>query len=209
MRMIPAPVTARLIAGAFAAVVALVPAASAQTDLRAAIARCAEISDGAERLACFDAAAAEMQDHASAETDAAATALKREFRFSPGLMAGPFTFKLTVSGSQQISRETAAAREVEQVVRRISKALSGTDNWSVAVTVHGAAVSLPRNTPYSGEELLVQARAGMARTGLPEERYSVEKGPDAEPVLWDDGRVRSPNEHIVIEVTGFDGELTR
>lgn len=191
-----------------ALLLALSPVAEAQqaADLRDEIGRCTGIEDNLERLACFDAAAAAMEDRRSDAAEAAAAALQREFRFSPGLKTGAFTFRLAVSGSQQISRETAASSEVEQVVRRISRALGALDDWSVAVTVHGAAVSLPRNTPYSGDELLVQARTGMSRTGLPEDRYTVTKGAAAEPVLWDDGRVRSPNEHIIIEIGGLSGD---
>ena len=48
----------------------------------------------------------------------------------------------------------------------------------------------------------------MTRTGLPKDRYSVDIGPDAQPVLWDDGRVRSANENIEI-VIGFGEAATR
>ena len=49
----------------------------------------------------------------------------------------------------------------------------------------------------------------MARSGLAEDRYSVTQGDNATPVLWDDGRVRSVNEHIIVEVTKRGAPLTR
>ncbi|MBT3931513.1 MAG: hypothetical protein HOF34_12430, partial [Rhodospirillaceae bacterium] len=61
---------------------------------------------------------------------------------------------------------------------------------------------------YTAADLLAQARTGMTRTGLPKDRYSVDIGPDAQPVLWDDGRVRSANENIEI-VIGFGEAATR
>lgn len=177
--------------------------------LRDDVARCAAIPDDGARLACFDELATAAKTAAPALTPEAETALRKEFRFDPGLMTGPLTFRLAVSGNLQISRATAAAREVERVVRRIGKALADNDEWGVIVTVHGAQVALSRGHPYTGAELLAQAQAGMARTGLGEDRYVVERGPDATPILWDDGRVRSVNEHIIIEVTERGAALTR
>ncbi len=43
----------------------------------------------------------------------------------------------------------------------------------------------------------------MTQSGLPEARFNLVLGTDAEPSLWDDGRVRDSNEHIVVEVTGL------
>jgi len=124
-------------------------------------------------------------------------------------MSGPFTFFLPVNGDLQISRATAAAREVERVVRRIGKALSAYDGWVLRVTVHGAHIALSRGNPYTGAELLAQAQAGMVRTGLAKDRYEVIQGADATPLLWDDGRIRSVNEHIVVEVVEQGAALTR
>lgn len=173
------------------------------------IARCAAIADDSARLACFDTLAAAAADGGSEVSAAAAEALKKEFRFDSGLMTGPFTFRLPVSGDLKIARATAAAREVENVTRRIARALAGISDWRVAVTVHGAHLALSRGNPYTGAELLAQAQAGMARTGLAQERYTVTQGADATPILWDDGRVRSVNEHIIVEVTGLGAPLTR
>ena len=184
-------------------------ASTGHADLRDDIAKCAAIADDGARLACFDALAATPGAGDSALSTAAADALKREFRFDPGIMTGPFTFRLSVSGDLQISRPTAAAREVERVVRRIDKVLADNDEWGIVVTVHGAQVALSRGSPYSGAELLAQARSGMARTGLDETRYAVRVGEEAVPDLWDDGRVRSANEHIIVEVTGLGAPLTR
>jgi hypothetical protein len=173
------------------------------------VARCAAIADGGERLACFDGLAATAKTDVSALTPAAADALKREFRFDSRLMTGPFSFRLAVSGDLKISRPTAAAREVENLVRRVDKALADSEDWGVVVTVHGAQITFSRGNPYTGAELLAQAQAGMVRTGLAEDRYKVTKGADATPVLWDDGRVRSVNEHIIVEVTELGPPLTR
>lgn len=181
---------------------------SAHADLRDDISRCAALTDQVERLACFDTVAAEQANAHNAAAAAAITALQREFRFDPGLMTGPLSFRIQVSGNQVVSRPTAAAREVEGVLRRVQKVIGGTDDWRVSVIVHGGQVTLSRGQPYSGDELLAQARTGMARTGLPEGRYSVKIGPDAEPVLWDDGRVRSANENIDI-VISFSEAATR
>jgi hypothetical protein len=125
------------------------------------VARCAAIADGGERLACFDGLAATAKTDVSALTPAAADALKREFRFDSRLMTGPFSFRLAVSGDLKISRPTAAAREVENLVRRVGKALADSEDWGVVVTVHGAQITFSRGNPYTGAELLAQAQAGM------------------------------------------------
>ena len=177
--------------------------------LRDDIAVCAEIADEGARLACFDGLAVSAKTDASARTTAAAAALKQEFRFDSRLMTGPFTFRLAVSGDLKISRPTAAAREVERVVRRVGTALADINDWRIVVTVHGAGLALSRGNPYTGAELLAQAQAGMAGSGLAEERYTVTLGANATPVLWDDGRVRSVNEHIIVEVTELGARLTR
>ena len=179
-------------------------ASPALGDLRDDISRCAALADEMERLACFDTVAAEMANARNAAAAAAVTALQREFRFDPGLMTGPLAFRINVSGNQVVSRPTAAAREVENIVRRMHKVIGGTDDWSALVVVHGGKFTLSRGRPYSGEELLAQANTGMVRSGLPAERYSVMLGPDAEPILWDDGRVRSANENIDITISFGD-----
>ena len=173
------------------------------------IAACRAIVNDGARLACFDGLAAKADASGSALTAAAAEAIKKEFRFDSRLMTGPFTFRLAVSGDLKISRPTAAAREVERVVRRVGNALANSDEWGIVVTVHGAQITLSRGNPYTDAELLAQAQAGMARTGLPRERYKVTEGAAATPVLWDDGRVRSVNEHIIVEVVGPGVPLTR
>jgi len=183
-------------------------ASPAQAGLVEKLAACAAIADDSARLACFDDLVKANADGPALSAEAAA-ALKQEFRFDRGLMTGPFTFRLVVSGDLSISRATAAAREVERVVRRVAKALGDGDSWGIAVTVHGAKVALSRGHPYSGAELLAQAQTGMARTGLAKERYTVSQGADAAPLLWDDGRLRSENEHIIIEVVDLGTPLTR
>jgi hypothetical protein len=187
----------------FVATAAILTSTGLQADLRDDMARCSALADDAERLACFDTITANARDERDAAAEAAAVALAREFRFDRGLQTGPMSFRIETSGNLIRSRATAAAREVEAVVRRIDRALGGSDDWRIAVTVHGAKVTLSRGNPYTGAELLTQALAGMARTGLGEDRYTVEVGREAEPVLWDDGRVRSANENIEIDVVGF------
>ncbi len=172
------------------------------------IAACAAIAGDGARLACFDGLTAVAPD-SPALTSAAATALKQEFRFDSGLMTGPFTFRLAVSGNLRISRSTMAARGVENVVRRVSKALADSSHWRITVTVHGAQIAFSRGNPYTGAELLAQAQTGMASSELAPDRYTVTQGADATPVLWDDGRVRSVNEHIIVEVQGLGAPLTR
>jgi len=190
------------------AAIILLGGSSAHADLRDDIGQCATLTDQTERLACFDTIAAELANAHNAAAAAAITALQREFRFDPGLMTGPLSFRIKVSGNQVVSRDTAAAREVENILRRVQKVIGGTDDWRTAVIVHGGQVTLSRGQPYTGDELLAQARTGMARTGLSEDRYSVEIGPDALPVLWDDGRVRSANENIEIMLV-FGDAATR
>ena len=184
--------------------VAVFAGTPAHGDLRDDVARCAALTDSTERLACFDTVAADMANARNATEAAAITALQREFRFDPGLMTGPLSFRINVSGNQVVSRPTAAAREVENVIRRVQKVIGGSDDWRANIVVHGGKVTLSRGRPYSGDELLAQAGSGMARSGLPAERYSLTRGPDADPVLWDDGRVRSANENIEITINFGD-----
>ena len=139
----------------------------------------------------------------------AVAALAQEFRFDRHTLTGPLALTLEVSGNLQLSRETFAAREVEEAMRRTTKALGEIQDWSLAITVHGGKVSLSRGSPYSGQELLIQAQSGAERSGLPIDRYTITRGADAEPLLWDDGRVRSANEHISIVVTGLGAAATR
>ena len=178
-------------------------------DLGADVQRCAALTDQNERLTCFDTLAADVANARNAAADAAITALQREFRFDPGLMTGPLTFLIKVSGNQVVSRETAASREVENVLRRVEKVVGDTDNWNASVIVHGGGVTLSRGQPYTAEELFTQSQIGLTRTGLAENRYTVTIGEAADPVLWDDGRVRSANENIEITIGGFGGPETR
>ena len=118
----------------------------AHAGLHGKMAACAAIADNNARLACFDGLAATASDSSALNPEAAA-ALKKEFRFDSGLMTGPFTFRFSVSGDLKISRSTMAAREVERIVRRVSKALTESDNWGIAVIVHGAQMALSRGNP--------------------------------------------------------------
>lgn len=189
---------------------ALFPLAGpAHADIRADVARCATVPDDGERLACFDRAAADHEAERNAAAEEAAAALKQEFRFDPKVMTGPLSFRLKVSGNLVLSRETAVAREVENTVRRVNKVLDGIEGWKLTIAVHGGQVSLSRGHPYSGSELQNQAKTGMANVGIPEDRYTITIGPDAEPELWDDGRVRSANEHVDIEIVGLGTAATR
>jgi len=183
--------------------------APAHADLGEDIQRCAAVTDQNARLACFDTVAAAAANARNTAADAAIAALQREFRFDPGLMTGPLSFVIKVSGNQVVSRDTAASREVENVLRRVQKVIGNNVRWNASVIVHGGRVTLSRGRPYSGDELLAQARTGLSRTGLAADRYSVEIGPDAEPVLWDDGRVRSANENIEIIIGGFGETASR
>lgn len=178
-------------------------------DLRDDITTCRAIAEDGTRLACFDTLDVNGSVDGNALNDAAAAALKKEFRFDSGLMTGDFSFRLAVSGDLKISRATMAAREVENIVRRIGKALSRNSDWAVAVTVHGAEITFSRGNPYTGAELLAQAKTGMAGSDLSEDRYAITQGDDATPILWDDGRVRSVNEHIIVEVVARGSTLTR
>lgn len=197
---------------AFLALVGLATAflsGPAQADIRADVARCAEIQDDTERLGCFDTAAADLQVERNAAAVNAADALAEIFRFDRNMLTGPLSLRVGVSGNLQLSRETFAAREVEETARRITKALGDIEGWKLEIEVHGGKVALSRGSPYSGEELMLQAQSGMSRSGLPEDRYTITRGPDAEPVLWDDGRVRSANEHIDIVITGLGTTASR
>jgi hypothetical protein len=184
-------------------------AGGARADLRDDIALCATIPDDGPRLACFDDIAdktqAALPDGLDAgERRALETALQREFRFDPGLKTGTFSFRIAVSGDLQISRSTAAASEIERLIQRIAKAFGDFNGWGVTATVHGGSVALSRGRPYSGEELAQQAQAGLTRSGLGSDRYTIEIGPPAQPLLWDDGRVRAANEHIDVVITGIE-----
>jgi hypothetical protein len=184
-------------------------AGGAHAGLRDDVARCARITDDGARLACFDAIVPTEGSDTSAALDESQrreleAALQREFRFDPGLRTDRFAFRIAVSGDLQISRDTAAAREVERLVRRIGKAFGDFDGWSVVVTVHGAQVAFSRGKPYTGEELAKQAETGLKRTDLGADRYTVEVGPPAQPLLWDDGRVRSANEYIDVVIAGLE-----
>jgi hypothetical protein len=184
-------------------------AGDGRADLRGDLDQCARIADDPARLACFDAIALPTGSGKDTALDPAErrdleAALRHEFRFDPGLKTGDLGFRIGVSGNLQISRSTAAAREVERLVRRIATAFGDFNGWGVAVTVHGASVALSRGHPYSGEELAQQAEAGLQRTGLDAGRYTVTIGPPAQPRLWDDGRIRDANEHIDVAITGLD-----
>ncbi|MGE0256755.1 MAG: hypothetical protein AB7N54_19180 [Alphaproteobacteria bacterium] len=181
-------------------------AAPAQADARADLAHCVTVADPTERLACYDALAARSVDlPKSAARDDATVRLAEEFRFDGHrLMTGPLAFSIRVSGVLKTNRDTRAEREVTQLTRRIVRALDGLSGWRLAVTVHGTTVELPREQPFTTDELYAQARAGMAATGLPAEQWSVVRGRPAEPALWDDGRLRDANENITIDVVGFE-----
>lgn len=184
-------------------------AGPAQADIRADVARCAGIQDDTARLGCFDTAAADLQAERNEAAMNAADALAEIFRFERNKLTGPLSLRVEVSGNLQLSRETFAAREVEETARRITKALGEIEGWNLKITVHGGKVTLSRGSPYSGEELMLQAQSGMSRSGLPEDRYTITLGSDAEPLLWDDGRVRSANEHIDIIITGLGTTASR
>lgn len=190
-------------------VVAALLATPAHADLRDEIASCAELSDDTTRLSCFDTAATEMQLKRNAAAVNATAALSREFRFDRNVLNGPLSMRIEASGNSRVSRGTAVAREVEEVVRRTSKALGEIDGWSLSLIVHGGKIAQSRGTPYSGGELLAQTSRGLELSGLQENRYTVELGKDAEPDLWDDGRIRSINEHIDIQIIGLGGVPSR
>ncbi len=206
--MAPAARTApgTLLPAILLAIAVVLAAPVARADERSDLAHCVTIAAAAERLACYDALAARTVElPKSAARDDAAARLAEEFRFDGHrLVAGPLAFNLRVSGALKTSRDTRAEREVALLVQRIAKALASVAGWRLTVTVHGTAVPLPREQPFSTEELYEQARTGMASTGLAAERWSVVRGRPAEPALWDDGRLRDANEHIVIAVVGFE-----
>jgi hypothetical protein len=181
----------------------------AHADLKDDVTQCSAITEDAVRLACFDTAAATAQSERDAAAQSATALLADEFRFDRNVMRAPLHLRVDVSGNFLLARDTAAAREVEGITRRITKAIGEVPGWNLAITVHGGQVALSRGSPYSGDELLIQARSGMSRTGLPETRYTITQGADAEPSLWDDGRVRSANEHIDIVITGLGGTAAR
>ncbi|HCP01478.1 MAG: hypothetical protein CL573_07995 [Alphaproteobacteria bacterium] len=178
----------------------------ARGDLSESFASCSILTDDTKRLACFDMLTAEIPEARSALEARAMTALQREFRFDPGLMTGPLAFRINVSGNEVVSRDTAAAREVESILRRVKRVIGSIDKWRVNIVVHGARVTLSRGRPYSAAELMAQVNVGIARAGLEAARYVAEQGSDAEPVLWDDGRVRSANENIEITISFGDAE---
>ena len=191
------------------AAVMLAPSNPARADLRSDVARCAQIAGDTARLACFDAIAASEDTSQEGVLDPAEkreleAALQREFRFDRDLKTGAHSFRIAVSGDLLASRSTAAAREVERLVRRIGKAFGEFNGWGVAVTVHGASVAFSRGTPYTGDELAAQAAVGLKRSGLAADRYTVAIGSPAQPRLWDDGRIRDANEHIEAVITGLD-----
>ena len=179
--------------------------AAAAADVAADLTRCAALTEDGARLACYDGVAAGIgQDNAPAGSlEAALTGLDREFRFDRSTRVEPLLFRLEVSKYLSVSRETGPGRDVARLARRIDQAIGDIQGWVLEITVHGAQVKISRAQPLSGDELLNQVTRAMARSGLAEARFNVMLGPDAEPSLWDDGRVRGSNEHIVIEVTGL------
>jgi len=201
------PFTTTIFAGL--ALLAAVLTGPAHADLRDDIARCAGLADDTARLACFDAAATDMQNARNAAGENAAAALSKEFRFDVDALTGPLSLRVNARGNLRTSRDTVVAREVETIVRRINMALTGIDGWSLSLVVHGGKVTLSRGSPYSGGELLAQARTGLARSGLPKNRYTTALGEDAEPEFWDDGRIRSANEHIDIQIVGLGATASR
>ena len=174
-------------------------------DVAQDLARCAAVADDGARLACYDNVAAGTNQEAvsSGNAEVALAALDRKFRFDRSTRVEPLLFRLEVSQYLSVSRETGPGRDVERLARRINEAIGAIPGWLLEITVHGARVKIPRARPYSGEELLNQAAQAMAQSGLPEARFNLVLGTDAEPSLWDDGRVRDSNEHIVVEVTGL------
>ncbi len=190
-------------------VLANVLAPPAHADLRDDLARCATLTDDTARLSCFDTTAMDMQKARNAAGENAAAALSKEFRFDLNVLNGPLSLKVSASGNSRTSRDTVVAREVENIVRRTTKALADIDGWSLSLVVHGGKVTLSRGSPYTGDELLAQARTGLSRSGLTDSRYTVARGADAEPELWDDGRIRSANEHIDIQIVGLGKAASR
>jgi hypothetical protein len=189
--------------------VAIMAGGPAHADLRDDVTQCSAITEDASRLACFDAAATTAESERNAAAQSAAALLADEFRFDRSVMRAPLHLRVDVSGNFRLARDTTAGREVETIVRRITKAIGEVPGWNLSITVHGGQVTLSRGSPYTGDELLIQARAGMSRSDLPEARYTITQGADAEPSLWDDGRVRSANEHIDIVITDLGGTAAR
>ncbi|MDG2312851.1 MAG: hypothetical protein P8M15_02345 [Alphaproteobacteria bacterium] len=161
---------------------------------------CKLVNNNIERLNCYDRLAKTESKKLQNISLNQQNAIKKEFRFDSDLLIKPLTFRLNLSGNLKISRSTMASREVENLILRISKALNGSSNWKLKITVHGAKTSLSRGNPYTGKELFVQAKSGLMLTKLSPERYSLEQGPEALPILWDDGRIRSINEHIIVKI---------
>ena len=169
------------------------------------VTRCAALADDGARLACYDDVAVEIGQNgvSSGDAEVVLAALDREFRFDRSTRVEPLLFRLEVSQYLSVSRETGPGRDVERLPRRINGAIGDVPGWVLEITVHGAQVKIPRARPYSGDELLNQATRAMVRSGLAEVRFNIVEGADAEPSLWDDGRVRGSNENIVVEVTGL------
>ena len=187
----------------------VVLASPAHADLQNDISRCTSLANDTARLACFDATATDLQNARNAAGKSAAAALSKEFRFDVGALTGPLSLRVNAIGNFRTSRDTVVARDVETIVRRIHKALDSIDSWSLSLVVHGGKVTLSRGSPYSGNELLLQARTGLSRSGLSDSRYMTTLGSDAEPELWDDGRIRSANEHIDIKIIGLGAAASR
>ncbi len=202
-RQYPAQMS-RLVVFLFPLGIAVLPVATS-ADVAQDLASCVVITDDSARLACFDDLAARIATDGVKAGDAAAVlaALDREFRFDRSTRIAPLRFRLNVSQYLSVSRATGPGRDVERLARRINEVIGDIDGWTVEITVHGARVKLPRAQPLTGEELFEQASRAMARSGLPEDRFEIILGPDAEPALWDDGRVRDSNEHIIVEVAGL------
>jgi len=161
---------------------------------------CKLVNNKIERLACYDKLAKSESRKLQNISLKQQNAIKREFRFDSDLIINPLTFRLNVSGDLKISRSTMASREVEKLILRISRALNGSSNWKLKITVHGAKTALSRGNPYTGKELYDQTKTGLKLSKFSPERYSLKQGPEAMPILWDDGRIRSINEHIIFEI---------
>lgn len=182
----------------------LLPAA-ATADVAQDLTRCAAVADDGARLACYDDLAAGIgQDGvADGKAEIVLAALDREFRFDRSTRVEPLLFRLDVSKYLSVSREAGPGRDVERLARRINDAIDDIPGWSLEITIHGAQVKISRARPLTGAELMDQAVRAMAQSGLPETRFNIVQGADAEPLLWDDGRVRGSNEHIIVEITGL------
>ena len=173
---------------------------SSFANMNQSIISCKSVKNNTARLNCYDSLArieSKKLYNLSLEQQ---NAIKREFRFDSDLLIKPLTFRLNVSGNLRISRSTMASREVENLILRINKALNGSNNWKLKITVHGAKIALSRSNPYTQKELFDQAKSGLMRSKFPQERYTLNQGPDAMPILWDDGRIRRINEHIIVKI---------